>query len=371
MVIGGQLPASSRRTVLKPSQSSVNLLKVTMSRILSTESPSYSTPVSTDNASRENTNLFSRSTSRSVSSQHSTTTCLSKKMEQTQSLNKLGSSQKQQFIWVNEKIFANAKACLTGSERTRVESAKHSSSELDGKESPTYIRKSKYKLTKVSSAEASTGAQTSGTADQSSSTPGTLDQGSSTSGPAGQGSSTSLIPLGRYKLVARASGSQLGSKLRNSPFRSRTKIKLPGRPSPYIVSGRPSPYISRSGKRIISRYKIRRRSTEQKLNQMSRPKNRTNFGASPVLKSSQKMQSSLYKVDHRVNTVVRSKYKIDRVKGSRKPSRITRMKRTPKDRRSYRWVKCGLEYSGRQRNTFVSPYRLCRPSTSISGELSL
>ena len=150
----------------------------------------------------------------------------------------------------------------------------------------------------------------------------------------------SLKPVGKYKLVPKLTAS--GGKL---------QVTKRAYVSPYFAGIRKSsPRISKSGKRIISRYKISRRSTEKKIAQ----------GASPRLK-----KPKSYKIDRRQNIVLRSKYKIDKLKAVRKPVQFETL--TPKrDRRSFKWVKQGLQESPKV--TFVSPFKLCLHSNSPIGK---
>lgn len=225
------------------------------------------------------------------------------------------------FIWVNSKILptdANAKYAFKKSDTSSNDagtSASFQKSNVGYIKSQYVIRKSTFSNTPQSQALQAA--------------------------PGSSRGQHRLTALGKYKLVSRKSGGNMKSP----------KFMLKSRPPvPAHIFNRKtklSPYLSKSGKRIISRYKIRRRSAEGKAS----------FGASPRLKKA--LARSPYKTDHRNNPVIRSRYKIDRVRGMRKPVRITPKSRKH-DRKRYQWVK--HELKGTYRSNFFSPFRLSRRS---------
>lgn len=209
------------------------------------------------------------------------------------------------FIWVNSKLFPDASKPDVRKPTTS-ELASVQKYEADGK----YTQKSRYKLSKKP----------------------ILHQPKGNNQP--NNSKKRLKAIGKYKLVTSSKKSPIS-------FRHRMSSKV------YT-----SPYqLSYSGKRLVSRYKIRRRSTEKCH---VRAKLNTSFGASPRLRKVRK-SSSPYKLDHRNERIVRNKYKIDKRKLTRKPS-VTRSlaKRSP-DRRNLKWVNKELI---RSPAAFVSPHRL-------------
>ena len=221
-----------------------------------------------------------------------------------------------QFVWINSKILKNRENCAhivaksPISQSTRV--------------SPQYV-KSRYKLTKKNLPV----------------------QSPKTSLPVFK-SKNNLQRVGKYKLVSRKSPSGL---------RLTMKISGDSIPSPYFTSNvrspyvSPSPYISRSGKRVISRYKIRKRTS-----------------TSPIVHtatSKRSIRSSPYKVDRRKRPALRTRYKIDKLDQTRKTLKF--MTTPKKDRRSYKWVKQSLKRS--YQHTFISPYKLLRHSHSPPGWL--
>lgn len=147
-----------------------------------------------------------------------------------------------------------------------------------------------------------------------------------------------LQPVGKYKLVKK----RLSWSNRSKPTNK----------------ARFSPHLSKSGKRIISKYKIRRRSADSKKSHGKF----SSHGSSPLLKT--RKYSSPFKVDHRKPaTKTHNRYKIDKISATRKPIRILSLRKKP-HRRSLKWVRSDLRSS----YTFMSPHKLVsRTTTTITG----
>lgn len=112
-----------------------------------------------------------------------------------------------------------------------------------------------------------------------------------------------------------------------------------------------TPYLSKSSKRLISRYKITRRSSERKGQRHAVSQH---TGASPLLPKSKRMRRSLYKLDRRrsVSRGLLSRYKIDKLAHIRKKTMIS--SRTQKLlTNQYRWQ----QSTYRHVKTYVSHYK--------------
>lgn len=157
--------------------------------------------------------------------------------------------------------------------------------------------------------------------------------------------------VSRYKLIK-----QDVAKRRSAANQDKTKVCRSGY----------TPNLSKSGKRLISRYKITRQSGERRK---LRSRRSFDVGASPALRMKGKHKTSPFKLDRRTGVTLRSKYKIDKLCNSRKPSKqITPLKsRRHSDRKSLKWVRSGLKIKS---SSFMSPYKLIR-TTGFKGKFAV
>lgn len=153
--------------------------------------------------------------------------------------------------------------------------------------------------------------------------------------------------ISKYKIVRNSSNGSKDSRYSNKRRQSTTRYD--------------SPHLSKSGKRLVSKYKIRRRSKELK-----KPYTYDTYAASPCLRSpkgGRNIRLSWYKLDRRSKS---TRYKIDKLAHTRRrPAKLSHNSTFPLKSR-FKWKNANLNAV----KTFISPYKLNR-QRRILGKLVL